>query len=115
MYSALDIIRLVFVGDSGYDVTELEDLPEQQQQHASSHSRNIGNSYLQVPGQGLEQDNATWPRPASHSSQNSQASAASWRRQTEQSVVVPLQSSSIRETKQTARPIVKSVPLTPQK
>ena len=36
MYSALDIIRLVFGEDSGYDVTELEDLLEQQQQHASS-------------------------------------------------------------------------------
>jgi hypothetical protein len=114
MYSALDIIRLVFSEDSGYDVTEFEDLLEQQQQ-ASSHSRSIINSYLQVPGQGLEQDNATWPRPASHSSQDSQTSVASWRRQTEQDVVVPLQSSSIRETKQTARPVVESVPLTPQK
>ena len=109
MYSALDVIRLVFGGDSGYDVTELEDLLEQQQQHASSHPRSISNSYLQVPWQGLEQDNATRPRPASGSSQNSQASAASWRRQTEQDVVGPLQSSSIRETKQTTGPVVESM------
>lgn len=31
MYSALDVIRFVFGGDSGYNVTEFEDLLEQQQ------------------------------------------------------------------------------------
>ena len=115
MYSALEIIRLIFGGDSGYDVIELEDLLEQQQQHASSHSRSISHSYLQVPWQGLEQGNAGRPRSPPGSSQNSQASAASWRRQTERDVVVPLQYSSIRETKQIAGPVVESVPLTSQK
>ena len=107
-YSALDVIRLIFGGNSRYDVTELEDLLEEQQQHV--HSRCTSNSYLQVPGPGLKQDNATRPRSASGSSQNSQASAASWRGQTDQDIVVPLQNSIIRETKQGAGSVAEFVP-----
>lgn len=111
MYSAIDVIRLVFGGDSGYDVAEFEDMLEQQQQHESSQFRNLSNSYLQVPCQGLEQDNATRARSASISSQNSQTSAASWRRQTGEDVIVPLQV----ETKKRASPVVQNVPLSFQK
>ena len=107
IYSALDVVRLVFGGDSGYDVAELEDLLEQQQQHEMSHFRNISNSYLQVPRQGLEQENATRSRSASASSQNSETSVASWRRPTEQDVIVPLQA----ETKKRASPVVQNAPL----
>ncbi|MCJ1344280.1 hypothetical protein MMC31_002483 [Peltigera leucophlebia] len=104
VYSALDIIRLVFGGDSGYDIAELEDLLEQQQHHEMC---NISNSYLQIPRQGLEQENATRPRSASISSQNSQTSAASWRRPTEEDIIIPLQV----ETKKSASPVVQNVPL----
>lgn len=115
IYSALDVIRLVFGGDSGYDVTELEDLMELPEQHTSLNSRTISNSYLQVPLQVQEQGNSSRPRSASASSLNSQASAASWRRHTEQDVVVPLQFSNILETVHIPGPVIENVPVMAQK
>ena len=116
MYSALDVIRLIFGGDTRYDVTELEDLLVEQPQQATSHPGSISSSYLQVPGRGPAQDNALRPRSASDAPRNSQTSAASWRGPIEQNGAVPQRPSSVHEVKHTAAPaVVESISLPPQK
>ena len=67
MYSALDVIGLIFGGDSRYDVPKLEDRLDEQQQHL--HSRYTSKSNLQVPARARFEGRRF--HSASFSSQNS--------------------------------------------
>lgn len=110
-YSAIDIVRLVFGGVRGYDVTELEDLIEQQRPRTSTDELNVTSPYLQVPGNELQQSWTPHKRTISGSSLNSQASAQSWRRPTDQDVVVHFETLTIQSKDQSTVETIASPPM----
>ena len=109
-YSALEIIRLVFGGDVGYDATELEDLLQQKLPHPMPGTPDNSKPTLEVPGDTTKPDATARSRTVSGSSQLSQLSNASWHRPPDQNIVVPLQATHSSQNQQAAAPSVSSTP-----
>ncbi|KAL2822236.1 hypothetical protein BDW59DRAFT_149607 [Aspergillus cavernicola] len=81
VYSAIDIIHIVFGRDTAFDMTELEDLLDQ---HPYPQPRSVSDSYLQVPKQGQGSSNGVRSRSsASSASRVSEQSTVRWDRPTE--------------------------------